>query len=188
MKALTWPSIPGYSSVERTTSVYSTGASVAPSQQVVQEWGQIVPRAAAKGEQFLSLVRQRCVEEGLGLDFNAVQLGRRDTRVVLRTELRFGNAWKGKRTFTLDVHADAEGNTLHVGWQLTVPVMGRILAGTALGQMNQNALARIENDPNTVRQINGKIEAFQQTVFLPTLEDLIAALDATPRQNGFLGA
>jgi hypothetical protein len=66
--------------------------------------------------------------------------------------------------------------------------MGSILAGSTLGQMSSNSHARIDGDSNTVRQLNGKIEAFQETVFLPTLEDLVQAIDATPRANGFLGA
>ena len=141
--------------------------------EVQDSFDQVVPGAAEHSNTFLGVVQQRSSEAGLGLDLVPVRVDRRQDRVVMRGGITFGNAWKGKRPYLLDVYADPIGPSLQVGWQLTTEEVGGMLAGTSLGMQLSYKQALIHNDPNTQRQLNGILQSFHLMVFLPTLENLV---------------
>jgi hypothetical protein len=156
--------------------------------EVQDSFDQVVPGAAGHSNTFLGVVQQRCGEVGLGLDLVPIRVDRRQDRVVMRGSVTFGNAWKGKRPYLLDVYADPIGPSLQVGWQLTTEEIGGMLAGTTLGSRLDYKQTLIHNDPNTQRQLNGILQSFHQMVFLPTLQDLVDAIGVSRPSGGFLGA
>jgi hypothetical protein len=156
--------------------------------ELQESFDQVVPGAAGHADTFLGVIQRRCHEAGLGLELMPVRVDRRQDRVVMRGSITFGNAWKGKRPYLFDVYADEVGPALQVGWQLSTDEFGGVLGNTNMGYMVRNAQATVANDPNTIRQLTGILQAFQQMVFLPTLQDLIDATDVQRPANGFLGA
>jgi hypothetical protein len=149
---------------------------------------QFIPGAASYNEKFLGIVLQRCNESGLGITLGPVRVGRKDPRTVLRGSITFGNAWKGKRPYTLEVYADPQGQNLQVGYQLTTDEIGGLIGNTAFGSRLAQSQSNIHNDPKTQRELTGILQGFNQMVFLPTLQDLVEAVGVQRPANGFLGA
>ena len=158
--------------------------------EVQESENQFIAGAAARQNDFLGVIMKRCNAAGLGVTLAPVQLGRKQgNRTVMRGSIVFGNAWKGKRPYILEVYADPSGSNLQVGFQLTTEEMGGIMANTNFGARVANTQTKIHNDPNTQRQLSGVLQGFYQMVFMPTVQDLIDAVGAAGRQsNGFLGA
>lgn len=165
-------------------------------QEVQDNFDQVVPNAAAHSEMFLRVVRDRCNEAGMGLTLTPVRADRKTDRVVMRGDVKFGNALKTVRRYTLEVYADPRGAVLQVGWQLNSHEMdGPSLGQRALfGSMAAGAdrwnrkQTRLHNDPNTQRELNGVVQGFHQMVFLPTLQDLMSAVGQGAGGRGFLHA
>lgn len=150
---------------------------------VETDFSQVLPGAADKGNQFLSVLQQRCAAEGIGVNLAPAKPSRREERIVLRGDLQIrASGMKGKgRPMTLEVFADPVGSSLSVGWQLLKDDGGGLFARTGMGQEMQWALDRGDNSPDKNRQVNAILGAFQQSVFLPVLQQLA---DAIQRQQG----
>lgn len=154
-----------------------------------ESFDQVVPNAGNKREQFLGEVMKRTNAAGLGIELAVTQPKKREDRYVLRGSIVFGNMWKGKRPYMLEVYADPIGNMLQTGWQLTTNELGGFLASTNAGARIQEKQAKIAGDPNTIRQLNGVLQAFHQGVFLPVLQLLSDSVaGAAQNTGGFLGA
>jgi hypothetical protein len=151
---------------------------------------EFIPGAAGYSDKFLDVVQERCDQAGIGIALGLVKVGRKSNqRYVMRGTITFGNAWKGKKPYMLEVYADPAGSNLQVGFQLSTEEIGGVLGGTSYGIMANNSGVRIHNDPNTQRQLNGILQGFYQMVFAPTVQDLIDAVGRSrPQTNGFLGA
>jgi hypothetical protein len=155
--------------------------------ELEDQYDQIIPGAAGKAGAFLGVLQKRCEEQGLGINLQPTKRGFRDQSVVLRGAIKAGRG----NTLELEVFADAMGNNLHVGYQLSRPVAG----GSALsnvgifGEMNAMARRGAGNAGN-VRAQSGMMQAFHGMVFLPVLEQLTEAVQQSqsPPKNGFLGA
>lgn len=158
--------------------------------EVQDSFDQVIPGAVAHADTFLGVIQQRCNGAGIGVSLTPMRTSRKDERIVMRGDIEFGNAWKGKRSYTVDVYAYPMGQALQVGWQLTSNEVSTNALGrsTSIGVIAHNTQARIHNDPNTQRQLSGTVQAFHQMVFLPTLQNLIDAVGAPRSSNGFLGA
>jgi hypothetical protein len=184
-----------YYFVDRTIRWLTKGARLVPNYQEVQDsFDQVVPGAAGFSDKFLGIIQDRCNKSGLGINLTPVRLDRKSDRIVMAGELQFGSAWKGKRSYSLQAYADRMGQMLQVGWQLNSNEveMSRVLTGYTAGGATMQARHRerqtqIHNDPNTMRMLNGIVQGFHQTVFLPTLQDLINAIGPQQPQSGFLG-
>jgi len=150
---------------------------------------QFIAGAARYSDKFLGVVQQRCNDAGIGLTLAPAWRSRKDPTPVMRGTIVFGNAWKGTRPYTLEVFADKSGPNLNVGYQLVSEEMGGRLSNTELGMRVAHGQTQIHNDPNTQRQLTGILQGFYQLAFVPTVQDLIAAIGAARQQaNGFLGA
>ena len=81
--------------------------------EVDDQFSHIVPGAAAKADQFLRVVRDRCNNMQIGLTLEAAQRSRRDGGgQCLKGDLGSGQG--------IEVFADPMGPGLHVGFQLTI--------------------------------------------------------------------
>lgn len=151
--------------------------------EVDDQFSHIVPGAAAKADQFLRVVRDRCNNMQIGLTLEAAQRSRRDGGgQCLKGDLGSGQG--------IEVFADPMGPGLHVGFQLTNAVVGGPLAGVGVfGDINRRN-ARRQNKSGNVRAVTGKLNGFQQLVLGPVIQELTDAVaqQQQPAANGFLGA
>lgn len=150
---------------------------------VEDQFSHIVPGAAGKAQQFLGIVRDRCNQLQFGLTLEAAQRGHRDGGgTCLKGNLGNGEA--------IEIFAEPMGPSLHIGYQLTNNMVGGQLAGIGMfGDINR-ARARKQAKASNVRDVQGKINGFQQMVLLPVIQELtdaIAQQQGRPAGNGFLG-
>lgn len=159
-------------------------------QEVQENFDQVVPAASRHGDTFLATIQKRTASGGIGISLDPIKASRKSDRIVLRGSITFGSIWNGKEPYTLEVYADALGQALQVGWQLTTQEIGGMLANTNMGQYAAAGKARRQADPNIMRQVSGILQAFHQTIFLPTLQDLINAVQRSQQQSagGFFSA
>ncbi len=145
----------------------------------------VVPRAAGKGDTFLRVIQSTCRDEGLDLNLQPAKKSLRDKTIVLRAPIHAGRG----NALELEVFADSQGNSLHVGWEASRPVVGGALAGVGMfGEMNAMS-RRGAARGNNQRQLSGVLQAFDSLVFMPVVQMLNDAVkqERGPRQNGFLG-
>lgn len=148
-----------------------------------------IMNAADRANDFLGVVRDRCNASGIGLSMAPATTKWNGGDIVMRADLKYGNAWKGVVQYQLDVYATPQGPVLNVGWQLTTMDMKfSFYGGSSMDMAHQMQRARIEGDPNTIRDLDSKLQAFQMAVFLPTVQQLAQAVGGLPQQPGFMGA
>lgn len=157
--------------------------------EIEEHFDEIIPGAADRANQFLGVVRDRCNQEGIGIELRPHEF-RRSKRLVLRGHLQVGKLLRKSRPMQIEVFADPVGSSLQVGWQLTKEGAPEMLMGfnsVARGQMMQD---KADYSPENVRQLNAILGAFHQTVFRPVLFQLTDALDRQRQSGGggFLGA
>lgn len=159
-------------------------------QLVEQDFDQTVPKAGESGSQFLERIQNRAREEGLALGRKPISLELKkpkpwEDRQVLQAKFGLGSYLTKKgSTMRLNVYADQMGSSLQVGWQLTT---GRNLKNST----GHRVANQVDSKPDNVRQINGFLSLFHESVFLPTLEELAESVqaDASGRSSsGFFGA
>lgn len=151
---------------------------------VADQFSHIIVGAAGKKEAFLGVVQQRCNEMGIGLQLAASQRSKRDGGgVALKGDLKHGQG--------IEVFAEPIGPSLQVGYQLTTHEVGGMFADMGrFGQINAKRNQK-QNKPNNVREVQGLVQAFQQMVMGPVIQELtdaIAQQSGSPTRNGFLGA
>lgn len=151
---------------------------------VEDQFSHIVQGAADKAQQFLSIVRERCGQAQIGLDLEAFQRSNRDGGgMALKGDLKYGQG--------IEVFAQAMGPSLQVGYQVTTHQVGGALAGIGMfGDINARRMKKQAKGTN-VREVEGKIQAFNQIVFGPVIQELtdaVAQQQGRPAGNGFLGA
>lgn len=158
--------------------------------ELQEDESEFIPGAAGYSEKFLDVIQQRCDDAQLGIALGLVRVGRKsDPRFIMRGTITFGNAWKGKKPYMLEVYADPAGPNLQVGFQLSTDEIGGMMANTNFGVRAYNTSVKIHNDPNTQRQLHGILQGFYQLVFAPTVQDLMEVVGRGRQQtNGFLGA
>jgi hypothetical protein len=82
-------------------------------------------------------------------------------------------------------------NNLHVGYQVMRPVVGgRALSNVGIFRDMNNSMQRNANKGGNVRAQSGITQAFHGMVFLPVVQQLIEAVQASqrPAKNGFMGS
>jgi hypothetical protein len=157
------------------------------SKEIEEQVDHVIPRASERAAQFLGVIQKTCVEEGLELDLQPTKRGWRDETIVLRGTIRAGR----NNELQLEVFADPQGNSLHVGWQaLRAIAGGQALGGIGLfGEINGRRMKAAGKSDNQ-RALSGILQAFNGMVYMPVVQQLTEAIRAEQgqRQNGFLGA
>lgn len=156
--------------------------------EVQDSFDEVIPGAAKHADTFLDVIQRRCNKSGIGIELAAAAPDRKQPdRIVMQGSVTFGNAWKGKRPYTLQVYADPVGKMLQVGWQVITSELGGVLSNSRMFVDLNNKQAAIHNDPNTIRQLTGILQAFHKSVFLPTLQNVVDAVEVKSRGKGFSG-
>jgi hypothetical protein len=158
-------------------------------QQLTEQFDQIIPNAASKAEQFLGVIQKTTVDSGIPLSFVA-EKARKTGRVCLVGTIQVGSTFRKTRPMKMEVYADAMGNSLQVGWQLSKAQLSGFAA-----TFDSNVAAAAWQDlrdmhPDNIRQVNGILSAFHETVFLPVMGFLVDAVGrpSDPQSGGFLNA
>jgi hypothetical protein len=151
---------------------------------VEDQFSHIVVGAADRAQQFLGVVQQRCDEMQIGLQLEAFQRSARSGGgMALRGNLKYGQG--------IEVFAQPMGPSLQVGYQLTTHQAGGALAGIGLfGEINTRR-AKMQSKTGNVREVAGMVQAFNQLVLGPVIQELtdaVAQQRGAPNRNGFLGA
>jgi hypothetical protein len=122
----------------------------------------------------------------LDLNLQPATRGFRDKTVVLRAPIKAGRG----NVLDLEVFADPQGNSLHVGWQATREELGGPLSNIGMFADMNNSRTRNANKAGNQRALSGILQAFDSLVFLPVVQQLSDAIriEQKPQQNGFLGA
>ena len=157
------------------------------SKEIEEQVDHVIPRAGERAAQFLGVIQKTCVEEGLELDLQPTKRSWRDESIVLRGTIRAGR----NNELQLEVFADPQGNSLHVGWQaLRAIAGGQALGGIGLfGEINGRRMkaagqvgqpARPQRDPPGLQRdgLHARGPA----------ADRCHPGEQGQRQNGFLGA
>lgn len=156
------------------------------SSAIVDKNDNLIPKAAPHAERFLRTIQERADAEGIGVKLKAGRRGLFDSTPVLKATVKAGY----QNDVKLEVFAEAQGSGLHVGWHASHPELGGALAGVGMfGQ--SNALNRaIGGTANKQRKLAGILQAFDQLVYRPVLQDLVMALrnGKGSQASGFLGA
>lgn len=151
---------------------------------------ELIPGAASKAGLFLQVVQQRANQENIGLNFVPREV-RKTKQMTLEAKIQFGGTFLKGAPLTVVVHADPIGSSLQVGWQLTEEQLGEF---TSLMEANRSAQVsrQLRNlKPENQRALSGILSAFHLTIFMPTLHQLVEALESANRPqggSGFLGA
>lgn len=154
------------------------------SKDVEDQFSHIIVGAADKAQQFLKIVQERCTEAQIGLTLVAHQRAGRDGGgTALKGDLKYGQG--------IEVFAQPIGPSLQVGYQLTTNQVGGVFRDMGmLGTFNAKR-SRQQAKGSNVREVQGKVQAFDQIVLGPVIQELTDAL-AQQRGgstgNGFLGA
>ena len=141
------------------------------SEEVSYEFDEVVPNAAPEAQRFLEELHSLSEREAGVAEWGLAlrKPSRLKNRVVLSGSYQMGNAWRKARPVQLEVYADPIGEHLQVGYQVTW--------GSGLFF---SALPIDDDDPKLIRKVDGMLAVFQQSVFLPALERLLA--DAQQQQ------
>ena len=154
---------------------------------VEDEFDVVVRGGSGRAAQFLGVIQKMCQEEGLDVNLQPAKRSFRDSTVVLRGPLKVGRG----NQLEMEVFADPQGTGLHVGWQATRATAGGSVLGNVglLGEINAMR-TRNAGKAGAVRAQSGILQAFNNMVFLPVVQQLTVAIQAErgPSQNGFLGA
>jgi hypothetical protein len=157
------------------------------SKEIEDNADHVIPRAAERAAQFLGVVQQTCQDEGLGIDLQPARRGRRDDSMVLRAAVPAGRG----NNVEIEVFADPQGQSLHVGWIAYREVVGGTMLGGRglMGDINR-ARQRNAGKLDNQRALAGSLSAFNSCVFMPVVQQLVDAVQAErgQRANGFLGA
>ena len=169
----------------------------------LDSFDETVPHAADKSEMFLQVIQQRADEQDLGFNFRPERVRKTGQTLLKATLPKSGNMWTGKGLgMDLVVYADPVGSALQVGWQVVEEGMGSLAqsapntfgpaARMAWKQRDLHAARREKSqDAAYQRQLRGIVGAFQSLVFIPTVQDLVSAVEVSNRPRsgeGFLGA
>ena len=124
------------------------------------------------------------MEEGLELDLQPTKRSWRDESIVLRGTIRAGR----NNELQLEVFADPQGNSLHVGWQaLRAIAGGQALGGIGLfGEINGRRMKAAGKSDNQ-RALSGILQAFNGMVYMPVVQQLTDAIRAS-RDSGRTGS
>ena len=129
------------------------------------EFDQVVPNAAPEAQHFLEELHRLSLEEAGVADWRLAlrKPNRLKSRVVLSGSYQMGNAWRKARPVQLEVYADPVGNHLQVGYQVTWG-SGLFFSALPIG----------DDNPKLIRKVDGMLAVFQQSIFLPAFEQLLA--------------
>lgn len=132
------------------------------------EFDQVVPNAAPEAQQFLEELRSLSQREAGVAEWGLAlrKPSRLKNRVVLSGSYQMGNAWRKARPVQLEAYADPIGDHLQVGYQVTWG-SGLFFSALPIG----------DEDPKLIRKVDGMLTVFQQSVFLPALEQLLAVAE-----------
>lgn len=151
---------------------------------------EIIPGAADKATLFLQVVRDRAMQEDLGLEFTP-RLIKRTQQIVLEANIQLGGAFFKGAPMRIIVHADPVGSSLQVGWQLTEERLNDFALAFDGGQIAQARMQNRNLQPENQRRLSGLLTAFHRVVFMPVLQMLVEAMESASRPqggSGFLGA
>jgi hypothetical protein len=159
--------------------------------EALQEaFDELIPAAADKGTLFLQVIQQRVAQEDIGLHFVPVEI-KKTRRFVLEATIQLGGTLLKGAPMKVVVHADPVGSSLQVGWQLTEEELTGILAISDSARA-AHASRQLRNlKPENQRRLSGMLKAFHLTVFMPTMQQLVEAVELAHRPQGgrgFLGA
>lgn len=134
----------------------------------------VIPHAAHLSGKFLNVIQQHCDDEDFGLTLAPRQV---KGRVFLIGKIQFGNVWMRSKERHLVVFADAAGNSLHVGWQLTAEdqTFAHMMSGTLRSAAHMNDI--IDARPDFQRQITTVLLTFNDLVFEPVVDLLVDAVE-----------
>ena len=141
---------------------------------LVDHFQEVVPNAADKADMFLSVVRDRANQAGLGLNFEPKQ-DRKSGAFTLQAKVTFKRMMTTGKDQIIVVFAEPTGAMLSVGWQLTQQ------SDNWLANFSQNvAYSEAKRDlvnmrPENVRALNAMLVGFHNSVFMPTLHQLVEA-------------
>ena len=146
----------------------------------------IIPRAATRAAQFLSVIQQQVRQQGLDISLTPAKRGLRDPSVVLRAPLNVGRG----NAVELEVFADPQGPALHAGWIAQRETLNGITQNLGLMRELDWLRNRNANSATAQRALSGTLQAFDGLVFRPVVQMLLEAVQAesAPPRNGFLGA
>ena len=143
----------------------------------------LIPHAGPRAEQFLGVIQQETLNQGLGIEFVAGRRSMRDKTIVLRAPLKVGRA----ADLELEVWAEPQGAALHVGWSAQEKVAD---SWNAWGRDIQTIKQFGSNVQDAERKMRGMVQAFHNLVYQPVVQMLVEATQQrrTPGNDGFLGA
>lgn len=150
-----------------------------------------IPGMAGMAERFLQVIKQRSDENQIGLDFQPKQ-DRKTRELFLEAVVRFKSRFVSGYPIRIRVHAVPRGNLLHVGYSVVTDEVNRFVANINSGNALDDAMKRDLNfRPENQRELTILMDSFAQAVYVPTVQDLMAAAEAARgRQSGqgFLGS
>ena len=144
----------------------------------VDQSDEIIPGAAHLGDAALTIALDRTRATRLPLALRPVLAGRRR---CLQAPLRFRRGLLRGAPHLLEVHADPCGTGLHLGWLLAREDHGaaRALLGGA-AELVLRPADRVDAGVEGERERLAMTRAFNDLVFLPTLDVVVAAVEGRP--------
>jgi hypothetical protein len=156
---------------------------------LVDHFQEVVPNAAGKAGMFLNVIRERANSANLGLTFEPKH-DRKTKAFTLQARITFKRMLTTGKEQIVVVFAEPTGSLLSVGWQLTQQGdnwLASISENVAYSEMKRDM---VNVRPENVRQMNAMLAGFHNTVFMPTLHQLVdatgGAVGPAP-ESGFLG-
>ena len=145
---------------------------------IVDQSDEIIPGAAHLGDAALTIALDRTRATRLPLALRPVLAGRRR---CLQAPLRFRRGLLRGAPHLLEVHADPCGTGLHLGWLLAREDHGtaRALLGGA-AELVLRPADRVDAGVEGERERLAMTRAFNDLVFLPTLDVVVAAVEGRP--------
>lgn len=155
---------------------------------LVDHFQEVVPNAADKAGAFLNVVLDRANNANLGLTFEPKQ-DRNTKAFTVQAKVTFKRMLTTGKEQSIVVFAEPTGSLLSVGWQLTSQAdnwFSNFSENVAYSEAKRDL---INQRPENVRALNAMLAGFHNTVFMPTLHQLVDATGGSgpAPSSGFLG-
>ena len=154
--------------------------------RIVEEYEIVIAQAGDYAQQFLGVIQQKTVEEGLALDFKAFRKDRSGEEVILRSPLPQIKS----TSMNFEVYASRQGRALQCGWQVLVNPVGDLLkSGWTLSGGLGTGIDFTVAGAKDEKTISGLCRAFDGLVFKVVAQQLSEAVswNRSNGREGFLG-